>query len=384
MTLFFAKALYTPLRAIADAALLIESGKVVRVESRRALEAASNSRVVDFADCVIAPGFLDLHNHGGVGCDVMSGSAADRKRMECFLASHGVTGYFPTTVTAPVDVILSALEQLADAVESADRREGRAQPLGIHLEGPFLSHAKRGVHQAKDLLPPTIGAFERFWQASRGHIRMVTIAPEVDGAEEVIAEAARRGVAVSLGHSDANLEQARRGFKAGGHHATHTFNAMRPLDHKDPGILGEVLTNNGMTADVIADGIHVHPEAVDLLVRAKGIENITLISDALSATGMPEGKYFLGTMEVEVKDRRCLHNGTLAGSVLTLNHAVRNLMDFARVDLQQAVRAATANPAKVANIRGKGVIEPGADADFVVLTSTGELRATVIGGEVVQ
>jgi N-acetylglucosamine-6-phosphate deacetylase len=128
----------------------------------------------------------------------------------------------------------------------------------------------------------------------------------------------------------------------------------------------------------------VHPEAVDLLVRAKGIENITLISDALSATGMPEGKYFLGTMEVEVKDRRCLHNGTLAGSVLTLNQAVRNLMDFARVDLQQAVRAATANPAKVANIRGKGTIEPGADADFVVLTSTGELRATVIGGEVVQ
>jgi N-acetylglucosamine-6-phosphate deacetylase len=159
---------------------------------------------------------------------------------------------------------------------------------------------------------------------------------------------------------------------------------MRPLDHKDPGILGEVLTNNGMTADVIADGIHVHPEAVDLLVRAKGIENVALITDALSATGMPDGKYVLGTMEVEVKDRRCLHNGTLAGSVLTLDQAVRNVMEFAHLDLQQAVRAATLNPAKAAGILGKGTIDPGADADFVVLTAKGEVKATVIAGEVVQ
>jgi N-acetylglucosamine-6-phosphate deacetylase len=384
MTIFTSEVLYTPERVIREAAILVEDGKIARVGPRSALEAASSQRIFDFDDSAIVPGFIDLHNHGGVGCDVMRGSVSDRKRMEGFLASHGTAAYFPTTVTAPIDVILSALEQLADAIEGGDDRAGRAKPLGIHLEGPFLSHAKRGVHQAKDLLPPTIGAFERFWQSARGHLRMMTIAPEVDGAEEVIAEAARRGVCVSLGHSDANLEQARRGFKAGGRHATHTFNAMRPLDHKDPGILGEVLTNNGMTADVIADGIHVHPEAVDLLVRAKGIENVALITDALSATGMPDGKYVLGTMEVEVKDRRCLHNGTLAGSVLTLDQAVRNVMEFAHLDLQQAVRAATLNPAKAAGILGKGTIDPGADADFVVLTAKGEVKATVIAGEVVQ
>jgi N-acetylglucosamine-6-phosphate deacetylase len=384
MTVFTSKTLYTPLRKVDDALVSVENGAVVKVASRSGSEAATNKAITDFGDCVIVPGFFDIHIHGGVNCDVMRGTSDEMKKFETFLARHGVTSYFPTTVTASQDATLSALERLADRIEVAEKNSaGGATPLGIHLEGPFLSHAKRGVHPTVDLVEPSVAAFDELWQAARGHVRMITIAPELNGAEEVIAEASKRGVCVSIGHSDATLEQARCGVKAGARHATHTFNAMRPLDHRAPGILGEVLTNNRLSADVIADGIHVDPTVVDLLFRAKGIENLVLITDAISATGMPDGRYQLGTLEVELKDGRCTRDGNLAGSALTMDRAVRNVMKFARLDLQQAVRAASMNPAKVVGIE-KGTIESGADADFVVLTPTGEVRATVVRGVVVQ
>ena len=385
MASFTSKVLYTPLQRINDAIVSVENGSVVSVASRNEVQAAPNKPVTDFGDCAIVPGFFDVHMHGGVNCDVMRGTASEMKQLETFLARHGVTSYFPTTVTASLDVTLSALERLADAIEAAEKNGGgRAQPLGIHLEGPFLSHAKRGVHPPEDLMQPSLGAFDKLWQAARGHVRMITIAPELDGAEEVISEASRRGVCVSLGHSDADLEETRRGIRAGARHATHTFNAMRPLDHRAPGILGEVLTNKQLSADVIADGIHVDRAVVDLLFRAKGIEKFVLITDAISATGMPDGRYMLGTLEVEVKDGRCVRNGTLAGSALTMDRAVRNVMQFAGLDLQQAVRAASMNPAQAAGMPKKGTIEPGGNADFVVLTPDGEIRATIVKGVVIQ
>ncbi len=203
------------------------------------------------------------------------------------------------------------------------------------------------MHPPADLLTPSLVAFERFWDAARGHIRVMTIAPELPGAIEVIKEAAKRGVSVSLGHSDASLDAARAGMAAGGRHATHTFNAMRPLGHRDPGILGEVLTDPRLSADIIADGVHVDPLIVELFLKAKGPEAAVLITDATAATGMPDGRYHLGSLEVEVKDGRCTSGGNLAGSVLTLDVAVRNVMKFAQWDLQNAVRIATLNPARV-------------------------------------
>jgi N-acetylglucosamine-6-phosphate deacetylase len=305
--------------------------------------------------------------------------------VEQLLFKHGVTGYFPTTVTAPVDQTCSVLDRLANAIESAAQDHGshgeRAQPLGIHLEGPFLSHVRRGVHPPENLLLPTLSAFDHFWQAARGHIRVMTIAPELEGAQEVIAEAARRGVCVSLGHSDADLNSTRAAVAAGARHATHTFNAMRPLDHRDPGIVGEVLTDPRLSADIIADGIHLDPVIVDLFLKAKGTDAAVLITDAISATGMPDGRYRLGTFEVEVKDGRCLADGKLAGSVLTMDRAVRNVMQFAHWDLQQALRLATLNPARVAGLANRGKLEAGAEADFVVLSPSGEVRSTIIRGK---
>lgn len=384
-----ATTLFTPLDRIEQPLLLMENAVIVEVATRARREVPRNCRTVDFGDGILAPGFIDIHIHGGAGRDVMQADAGALAPVERLLASHGVSSYFPTTVTAPVDTTLSALARLADAIEaaernphSADRPAGdlRAQPLGIHLEGPFISHSRRGVHPPENLLTPSRAAFDRFWQAARGHIRVITIAPELPGAIELIAEAAARGVCVSLGHSDADLNAARAGFAAGARHATHTFNAMRPLDHRDPGILGEVLTDSRLSADIIADGIHLDPVIIQLFLKAKGADAAVLITDATAATGMPDGRYRLGSLEVDVKDGRCLAGGKLAGSVLTMDHAVSNVMQFAHWDLQQALRLATVNPARVVGLNNGGLLKAGAPADLVVLSPSGEVRNTIIGG----
>jgi N-acetylglucosamine-6-phosphate deacetylase len=211
---------------------------------------------------------------------------------------------------------------------------------------------------------------------------MMTIAPELPGAFEVITEAARRKVLVSIGHSDAMLDAARAGVKAGARHATHTFNAMRPLDHRDPGILAEVLTDQHITADIIVDGIHVAPEVVQLFLKAKGLDRAVLITDAMAATGMPDGTYQLGPIQVEVKDGKCTSDGKLAGSVLTMDRAVRNVTRFSSWSLQDAVRAATLNPALAAGLAQHGQLVPGAAANVVVMGPDGEVRQTFVRGRV--
>ena len=381
-----ASTLFTPLERIEQPLLLMDGGSMVEVTSRAGREVPTNIRLVDFADGILSPGFIDLHIHGGAGHDVMEAGAGALPPVERLLVSHGVSSYFPTTVTAPLDATLSTLTRLADAIEAAERSpqpqngELRARPLGIHLEGPFISHKRRGVHPPENLLAPSPAAFDRFWQAARGHIRVLTIAPELPGALEVIKLASSRGVCVSLGHSNADLDAARAGFAAGARHATHTFNAMRPLDHRDPGILGEVLTDSRLSAEIIADGIHVDPVIVQLFLKAKGPEAAVLITDATAATGMPDGRYRLGSLEVEVKDGRCMVGDSLAGSVLTMDRAVRNVMQFAQWDLQPAVRLATLNPARVAGVKSGGTLQAGAPADLVVLSPSGEVRKTIIRG----
>lgn len=380
-----AATLFTPLERIEHPLLLVEDDRIVEVASRSSRELPARAKLIDFENAILAPGFVDIHIHGSGGHDIMEVGAGALPAVERLLARHGVSSYFPTTVTAPVETILAALDRLANAVE--DRAAGkspdglRAQPLGIHLEGPFISHIRRGVHPPELLLQPSLEIFERFWQAARGHIRIMTIAPELPGAQKLIAEATRLGVCVSLGHSDADLETTRTAVAAGARHATHTFNAMRPLNHRQPGIMGEVLTDPKVTADLIADGIHLDPTIVRLVLQAKGLDSSILITDAISATGMPDGKYRLGLLEVEVRHGKCLSNGKLAGSVLTMDRAVRNVMRFADWDLQQALRPATLNPARVMGVAGrKGLLVAGADADIVVLSPNGEIRKTIVRG----
>jgi N-acetylglucosamine-6-phosphate deacetylase len=383
-TAFTASRLFTPIEEIRDPLLLMEDGRIIEVRSRSERELASGVSLVDFGDAILAPGFFDIHMHGGAGIDLMRAPADDLPRLGKFLASKGVTAYFPTTVAAPLDSTCAALDRLADAIETAQNESTdipAARPLGVHLEGPFLSHKRRGVHPPENLLAPTVDIFDRLWQAARGHVRMMTIAPEIPGAIEVIAEAARRHVCVSIGHSDAEMPTAQRAVEAGARHATHTFNAMRPLDHRDPGILGEVLTDDRLSADIIADGIHLSPIVVKLFLHAKGKDRAVLITDAISATGMPDGHYQLGPIEVEVKDGKCTSGESLAGSVLTMDRAVRNVMKFSNWSMKDAVRAASLNAARAVGLdRQQGSLNAGMPAHFVVLNADGEVLKTVIGG----
>src|SRR6202051_4332298 len=384
MLAFAARRLLTPSDAVEHALLLVEDGRVLEISSGRRRQLPAGVSLFDLGDGIIAPGYIDLHIHGSAGYDVMDDTAEALPAVERLLARHGVTSYFPTSVTPPMDITLRALERLADAIEKREKSYAdggvRAVPLGIHLEGPFISHARRGVHPPASLLAPTLALFEKFWQGGGGRIRMMTIAPELGGAPEVIAEAAGRGVCVSLGHSDADFAAAEHGIAAGARHATHTFNAMRPLDHRSPGILGAVLTDGRVSADIIADCVHLDPAIVRLFADAKGAAQTVLITDATFATGMPDGRYRLGSFEVDVRDGKCMTGGKLAGSVLTMDRAVRNLARFAEWDLPRAAAAASRNPARAARIANKGTLAVGADADFIVVDPQGEVLGTFVGG----
>lgn len=366
-----------------NAVVVVEDGVVMSVRARQQTAVPSAASVVDLGDGLLVPGFIDMHIHGGAGHDVMEGTPEGIAVLELHLARHGTTSYCPTTVSAPVDTTLRALEHLADEIEAVAKRDThalRARPLGVHLEGPFISKQKAGAQPLECITEASVESFNRLWQAARGHVKVITIAPEIAGAEAVIREAASRGVCVSLGHSNATLEETRRGIAAGGRHVTHLFNAMRQLDHREPGIAGCALVEDSVSAEMIVDGVHVSPEVVKLFLKAKGNRGV-LVTDAISATGMPDGRYQLGGFEVEVKGDVCMSHGKLAGSVLTLDRAVRNVMKFTGITLDTALQMVTVSPARALRLYGrKGVIEPGADADFVLLTADGQVCRTIVAG----
>jgi N-acetylglucosamine-6-phosphate deacetylase len=328
----------------------------------------------------LTPAFFDIHIHGSAGVDVMDAEPAGVARMQRFLASRGTAHYLPTTVTAPIDDTLRALERLASAIEQ-ETPANEAVPVGVHLEGPFLSHAKRGVHPTELLQRPSVELFERFQQAARGHIKLLTIAPEADGALQLIRHASERGVRVSLGHTNATEAEALAGIAAGAVSATHTFNAMRAMDHREPGVAAAVLDSAALFAELICDGIHVSPAMVRLWLRLKG-EHAILVTDGTSAAGMGDGEYKLGSLDVTVRDGRCsLTNSpeTLAGSVLTLDRAVANLMTFTGCPLEIAVRCASAHPGSMLGLP-LGELRVGQPANFNQYSSDGRLDATYLRG----
>jgi|SRR5436305_281006 len=376
--------LFTPTDVIANPVVLIDSGTIQDLGTRSDLEVPAYAQHLDFPDLVVAPGFIDIHVHGGAGHDVMRDDPSGRIAFEKALAKHGVTSYLPTTVTASMERILGAVDRLGNIICAEDVSQAGARPLGIHLEGPFISAAKCGVHPAEYLVSPTVDLFERILDASGGTLRMMTIAPEVPGAKEVIRHARERGVFTSIGHSNATFEEAAKGIAAGAVSATHTFNAMRALDHREPGILGAVLSDERIMADIIADGVHVAPAVVQVFLKAKGIDRAVLVTDAISATGMPDGTYQLGPFQVQVRGDRAEFEGKLAGSVLTLDRAVRNVMSFAKWSLQQSVILGTRNPAQLIGADTKGELAVGSDADLVLLSAKGEVVHTMVGGQLVK
>ena len=361
--------------------MVVEDGVISAIFSQDGKELPSDGEAVDFGDAALAPAYFDQHIHGGGGFDVMEATDAALSGVGRFLGGHGVAGYLATTVTASIEGTLASLSGLAKLI-GREARRGEAIPLGIHLEGPFLSHEKRGVHPPELLLSPTVGIFDRFWQAAEGQIRLMTIAPELPNAGEVIAHATQLGVRVSIGHSNATADPARLGIAAGAVSATHTFNAMRSFSQREPGILGVVLDDDKLYAEIISDGFHVDPSAVRLFWKAKGAERAILVTDGISATGMPDGMYKLGNLDVEVKDGKCLHEGVIAGSTLTMDRAVSNFREFTGAGLDAVVGLAARNPARMLGLEERfGSLAVGRRADFVVLGEDGVLREAVLGGE---
>jgi len=358
---------------------------------------SSDPKALAHETTTLTAAFFDIHTHGARNHDVMSATPSGLSEMQSFLAAHGLAYYLPTTVTAAVDETLRALESLANAIEAAPR-PGEAQPVGIHLEGPFLSHAKHGVHSPDLLQPPSIELFDRFQAAARGHIKLVTIAPEPNAipaqpssrALELIAHAASLGVRVSVGHSNATAAETLAAIDAGATSATHTFNAMRALDHREPGILGTVLDDERLFAELICDGVHVAPPLVRLWLREKTTARGILVSDSISATGMPDGDYNLGPLQVTVangvahlSEDLAAGKQTLAGSVLTLDRAVANLQAFTAASLADATRIASHNPATMLGLSTLTHIAPGCPASLNRFDADNRLIATYLFGQLV-
>ena len=377
-SLLTASALVLPESVVNDAWLLIEDG-TVHSFGTRGDGLPQHAEQHDLPGALLAPALFDIHVHGAAGHDVMEGAQEGVAHVSTLLAQHGVGAWLPTLVTAATDRTLRALDGLATLIEQ--QTLPGAAPLGIHMEGPFLSYKKRGVHPPEFLQAPSIELFDRFWQVSRGNVRLITIAPELPGALELIQHASSLGVRVSLGHSDATAAETRAGIAAGGVSSTHTYNAMRGLEHREPGMLGVVLDQEDLFAEIIADGHHVDPVAVRIFWHSKGPARAILITDGLSATGMPEGHYTLGSFEVDVVNGVCMHGDTVAGSILTLDRAVKNFAEFTHAPLATVTRLGSANPAALTGFADShGAIAAGRRADIVAFSPEGQLVATCIAG----
>ncbi len=352
--------------------VVVEDGKIVAIES-----GATKGETIDAAGGYIAPGFIDLHTHGGFGVDLSACDPQGVREYGTRVPATGVTSYLPTIAAVPTDELK---QRVAVVVEHATHNN--AEVLGVHLEGPSLNPERPGCFDKEMLLDARttgdiIGDIEC--------VRMVTLAPELDGARELISELSSRGIVCAAGHTTATYEQMMDAFENGVTHVTHLFNAMRPFHHRDPGAIAAALVHEGVTVQLIVDGIHLHPGTVTLAVRAKGIDGVVLVTDAIAATGLGDGTYYLGGVEATVTNGVSrVASGAIAGSTLAMNLAVDNLIKFTNVSLPEAVRTASLTPATVIGIDDrKGSIEVGKHADIIIFDEHLVVGTAMVGGAIV-
>ena len=373
---------FTPTTELPDAGILIRDGVIESVGPRSSLTLPGGAEEIIATDKVAAPGFIDVHIHGAGGHDVMQGTEEALNAISSLIGSHGTTAFVATTVTADPNAICKSSEEIAKyIVQQHDKSRAGAEVLGIHFEGPFISPVRRGVHPPEWIRLPSAEMLEKFVAAAQGNALLLTIAPELMGAMPCIDAALKAGMVVGIGHTDATYEQTRVALAHGAHHAIHMYNAMRPFSHRDPGVIGAVLTSPEISAELIADGVHVEETAMRLLLQAKGAGGVILISDGISATGMPDGKYILGGFEVTVSGGVCRNlEGKLAGSTLTLDRALRNIVKLG-YSLGDGLQMLTFNPAKLLGIEHKkGVLHANADADIILLDEALEVTQVFTRG----
>ena len=332
-------------------------------------------------NAIVVPGFIDEHIHGAFGSDGMDGTTADISTIANTLVKEGTTAFLVTTMTQCVDNICKALNAVNEYI--GGRFDKGAQVLGVHLEGPFISSKHVGAQPIEYVQAPSVEAFKTFEKAAGGHIKIVTLAPEVEGAGDLIKYLKDKGVVASIGHTDATFEDVEQAKESGATNITHTFNAQTPLHHRKAGVVGAALLDNGLIAELICDTIHVSVPAMKLLVKCKPSDKVVLITDSMRAKWLPDGISELGGQTVIVKNGEArLENGSLAGSVLKMNEAIKNMVEKVGVDFCTAIDFATANPAKSLGLYAeRGSIAVGKRADFAVLDDKFNVLATFVGGK---
>ena len=368
----------------ADTIVVSDQGTIAYVGSGEGAPEVDGPRF-DLRGRFVAPGFIDIHVHGGNGVSFgrLETLEDDLRLYAAWVASTGVTGFLCTVAAPDTDLLIETVSAYARLFEGWDGLGAR--PLGLHLEGPFLSEVKKGAFSSPWLRTPALEEARRLLEAGRGWIRQVTLAPELPGAREVASLWCENDVVVSLGHTDADYETARAALRGEYAHVTHTFNAQRGFHHREPGALGAILTSDRVTAELIADTVHVRPGAMRLLVRCLGVDRVVLITDAIAATGLGDGEFeLLGRVVTVEEGRATLPDGTIAGSTVTLDTCVRNVVQHVGVSLQDAVDMASLNPARVLGLDDTvGSLEVGKRADLVVIDECVNLSLAMVGGKIV-
>lgn len=365
--------------------LAIEDGKIADIFSGEIKDVDSYDEIIDAEGKYLSPGFIDLHNHGNFGHDAMEASYEALESMADFHIKNGITAYLATTMTEHPEKIRAAVKNIGEYIESGSNdSKVKSQVLGIYLEGPYFSMEKRGAQPPEYIKDPDLDEIKELIELSKNNIKVVAIAPELKGAKESIKYLKNEGITISAGHTNATFEEAKTGIDLGITQGTHLYNGMRSYSHREPGVVGAVLTDERVACEMICDGIHLHTGAMDLAVKMKGKEGIILISDAMMATGLQDGKYVLGGQDVYVKEGAArLEDGTLAGSTLTLNKAVYNMVHMVNVPLNDAVRMASLNPAKAIGMDDrKGSIEIGKDADLIIFDEDIKVSKALIKGKI--
>ncbi len=386
-----AKRVATPHEIVSDGFVVVEGGSVLDVG--RGLPPAG-APTVDLGDVLIAPGFIDVHVHGGggaqVNCATRDEVETSVRRMAQFHAQHGTTALVPTTVSDSPEALRVAVEGVAAVTRAPGTRASGNGPgavvLGSNLEGPWIARSRAGAQFPGALRPPSTEELDDLVKRADGTLRIVTLAPELEGAMELIVAARSAGVVASIGHTDADYATAKAAFDAGARLATHLFNAMAPIHHRRPGPVAAALADDRVSLEIIADGVHIHPALISLVADV-ACERLVLMTDAIGATGTVPGRHRLGPLEVQVANGKAVlvgHEETVAGSVLTMERALSLAVQVAGVPLLAGLQAVSLHPAKMLGEQRKGHLGPGADADIVVLDNDLTLAATIVGGQVVH
>ena len=371
----------TPSRQIDKAYVLVEDGKIMQYGIMQDAPKV-DAPLMDAKGSILAPGLIDAHTHGAAGYDYLECTASQLKEMLAWLAGAGVSGVLPTLGSAPMEKQLAAIEVIKSVYKENPSGTGI---LGIHLEGSFLNKHKRGSQVESDLRTPAMEEIRKLVRAGDGLIRLVTIAPELPGAKEVIQYLVGEGITVSCGHTEISYEDYVKASRLGIKRITHTYNCMPSLHHRDPGVVAGAFLDPDVTCELVLDGNHVHPAAAKILVNIKGTDKVTLVTDSTQATGLPDGEYIRpGNRHVFVSNGTArLENGTIAGSVLTLKQAVQNAVGMLGLPLADAIKMASTTAAASLALPQKGHIAPGMDADMVMMDGAFNVNATWVQGNLV-